>query len=125
MKKRFTLLLFILSGIFCSAQLSSILNSQRIGTAANLLTVSEGACNLLDVDNTLNTVIFININDITRAPGTDICQYHYDISRNRGHAWTINVGPITNSALLSTGNVNGRYPQAVIYNPAANTITDS
>ena len=45
-----------------SRALTSILNSQRIGSAGNLLTVLEGTCNQIDVNESLN-LVFQRINE--------------------------------------------------------------
>ena len=105
--------------------LSSILNSQPIGTAGNLLTIIEGECNQIDVNDSLNTVAFIHRNDPTNAPGTNVAQYRFDVSKDRGIIWTNDIGPITNDPLIDNVNVNGRFPQALIYNPMGNSNADS
>ncbi len=101
--------------------LPSILNSQRIGSAGNLLSIIEGTCNQMDVVDSLNAVVFIHRNDPTIAPGTNVAQYRFDVSKDRGATWTSDIGPITNDGSIDNVSVNGRFPQAVIYNPAGNT----
>lgn len=105
--------------------LGSILNSQLIGSAGNLLTIIDEGCQPMDVNDSLNAVTFIHRNDPTGAPGTNIAQYRFDISRDRGATWQSNIGPITNDPTIDNISKNGRFPQAVIYNPAGNSITDS
>ena len=100
-----------------SRSLGSILNSQMIGSAGNVLTIINGECNQLDVVDSLNVVTFIHRNDFTNAPGTNVAQYRFDVSRDKGATWTSNIGPITNDPLINNIDVNGRFPQAVIYNP--------
>ncbi len=104
---------------------ASVLNSQRIGSAGNLLTIVNGNCNQLDVNDSLNTVIFIHRNDPTGSPGTNVAQYRYDVSKNRGTTWTSDIGPITDDPTIDNVSVNGRFPQAAIFNPTGNTIADS
>lgn len=105
--------------------LTSILNSQRVGSAGNLLTIIDGGNNQLDVNNDLNTVVFIHRNDPSIAPGTNVAQYRYDISKTRGATWTTNIGPITNDLSIDNVNVNGRFPEGGIFNPSGNTVADS
>ena len=108
-----------------SRALTSILHSQRIGSAGNLLSVIEGTCNQIDVNDSLNAVTFIHRNDPSILPGSNVAQYRFDVSKDRGLNWTNDIGPITNDPSIDNVNVNGRFPQAVIFNPAGNTITDS
>ncbi len=105
--------------------LTSILHSQRIGSAGNLLSIIEGTCNQIDVDDALNAVTFIHRNDPFLLPGSNVAQYRFDVSKNRGTSWTTDLGPITNDASIDNVSVNGRFPQAVIFNPAGNTFVDS
>jgi len=105
--------------------LPMILNSQPIGSAGNVLTIINGNTNQMDVDSVLNTVTFIHRNDPSAAPGTNVAQYRFDVSKNGGTTWTTNIGPITNDANIDNVSVNGRFPQAVIFNPAGNTVADS
>jgi PKD repeat protein len=107
------------------AGLPMILNSQRIGSAGNVLTIINNTTNQMDVDSTLNTVTFIHRNDPSVAPGTNVAQYRFDVSKDGGTTWTSNIGPITNDASIDNVSVNGRFPQALIYNPAGNTVADS
>jgi len=103
------------------------LNSQPIGTAGNLLSVEFGNCKQIDVNDSINTVIFIHRND-PNAPGgagTNVAQYRFDKSTDGGNTWNSNIGPITNSSLIDNVTVNGRFPQGGIYNPIGNTIPDS
>src|SRR6187402_755342 len=110
----------------CSyAQVQSVLHSTRIGSSVNLLSVIEPNCNQLDANPALNSVTFIHRTDVSLVPGTNGAQYSYDISKNNGATWTSNIGPITNDISIDNSTVNGRFPQAVIYNPAGNSITDS
>ncbi len=104
---------------------ASLLNSQRIGSAGNLLTIISGECNQIDVNDSLNLVTFIHRMDPTGVPGTNVAQYGFDYSKNRGLNWTSNKGPITNSPGINNIDSNGRFPQGVIYNPAGNMLADS
>lgn len=101
------------------------LNSQLIGTAGNLLTIVQHTCNQIEVNQDLNTVIFVHRNDQSKFPGTNVAQYRFDVSKDKGNTWGIDKGPLTNSPLIDNVNVNGRFPQAVIFNPAGNTVADS
>ncbi|HRG89946.1 MAG TPA: hypothetical protein PLW44_13060, partial [Chitinophagales bacterium] len=104
----------------------AILNSQRIGSAGNLLTIIDGGCNQIDVNDSLNLVTFIHRNDQTLVPATgNVAMYRYDVSKNRGASWTTDVGPITNDNSIDNNLINGRFPQAVIYAPTGTTTADS
>lgn len=105
--------------------LTAILNSQPIGTSGNLLTIIEGNCNQLDVNDSLNVVTFIHRNDPNMFPGTNVAQYRYDISKDGGNTWTNDIGPITDDPSIDNVSVNGRFPQAVVYNQAGNSVADS
>ncbi len=114
-----------------SRSLPAILNSQRIGSAGNLLTVIEGGCNQIDVNDALNLVTFIHRCDAAAIPSADlpsgsaIAKYAYDVSKNRGATWTSDIGAITNDGSIENQTICGRFPQAVIYNQAGNTNPDS
>ena len=128
MKKNLLLFIALLaSSIYSNAQLAPHikLNKQLIGTSGNLLSVSDGTCNLLDVNQALNTVVFIHRNDGTVFPNSNTGNYRFDISHNLGTTWTLNKGPVNNTALLNTGYCNARFPQCAIYNPSGNSIADS
>lgn len=101
--------------------------SDTLGSAGNLLTVLNNESNQIDVNDSLNTVTFIHRNDDRKFIGTNVAQYRYDISKNRGvsGSWTKDIGPITNDPNIDNVTVNGRFPQAGIYNPAGNTEADS
>lgn len=102
-----------------ASRLNTILNSKRIGSAGNLLTVIDGGTNSIDVNDSLNLITFIHRLDPTVNTG-NIAQYSYDYSTDGGANWTIDQGPITVNAAIDNQNVCGRFPQAVIYNPAGN-----
>ncbi|MFN8299628.1 MAG: T9SS type A sorting domain-containing protein [Chitinophagales bacterium] len=108
-----------------AAGLGHVLNAQLIGSAGNLLSIIEGSCNQIDVNDSLNTITFVHRNDPTQFPGTNVAQYRFDKSTNRGTSWSTNLGLITNSPLIDNVSVNGRFPEGVIYNPAGNNVADS
>lgn len=113
------------SGTGNASRLNSILNSQRIGSAGNLLTIIEGATNQLDINDSLNTVVFIHRADPNAIGGSNVAQYAFDYSKNRGTTWSIDRGPITVHPDIDNVDVNGRFPQGAIFNPAGNTNADS
>ena len=104
---------------------ASILNSQRIGSAGNMYSVLEGNCRMVDANSALNFVTFAHRNDDHLFVNTNLGQYRFDRSMDRGLTWTSNVGPITENPQLLDGVHNGRYPQGIIYNPTGNLIADS
>jgi hypothetical protein len=108
-----------------ASTLHSILHSQRIGSSSNISTVLANGCKQIDVDSSLTTITFIHSNDTSGSTGTNGAQYRFDKSSDNGNTWTVNIGPITNNPAINNINVNGRFPQAVIYNPAGNTLGDS
>ena len=103
------------------------LNSQKIGTAGNLLTITTFNCNQLYTDNTLNVVSFVHRSDPAVVATSNIAQYSYDYSKDGGNTWKANIGPITNAPNIDNNgdNPHGRFPQSVIYNPANNHVADS
>lgn len=106
---------------------SSVLNSQRIGSAGNLFTILNSTCNNLDSYDSLGSVVFIHRNDpsLPGAGATNIAQYRFDKSYNRGTSWTSNIGPITNDNSIDNVSVNGRFPQGVIFNKGGAATDDS
>jgi len=106
---------------------SRALDKFELSTAGNLLSVLNSNCNQLYIDDSINTVIFIHRNDQTalccNQPGSNVAQYRYDVSKNGGTTWTTNIGPVNPTA--DNVNINGRFPQAVIYRTPGNLIADS
>jgi hypothetical protein len=105
------------------------LNSQRVGSAGNLLTITEGNCNQLYGYSSLNLVSFIHRTDPTVSPTGNIAQYSFDFSKDNGNTWLNNVGPFTNQASPPIDNngsdPHGRFPQATIFNTNGNSNPDS
>jgi PKD repeat protein len=104
---------------------AAVLNAQRIGSAGNGLTAINAQSNQIFSIDSLNTVTFIHRNDPSLHPGTTVSNYRYDRSNNRGQTWAVELGPINNDASIDNVLINGRFPQALIYNPAGNTNVDS
>ncbi len=128
--KKLSLLLFILISVTSYSDAQGLiqgvtLNEQRIGSSGNLVNIVDGGSTMLDVNQTLNTVVFIHRNDGTLFPNSNTGNYRFDISKDMGATWNLNNGPINNSPLLTTGYYNARFPQCAIYNPSGNTIVDS
>lgn len=103
-----------------NAARATILNSKRIGSAGNLLTIIDGGTNQIDVNDSLNLITFIHRLDPNFNTG-NIAQYSFDYSTDGGNNWTIDQGPITVNAAIDNQDVCGRFPQAVIYNAPGNT----
>ena len=105
------------------------LNSQKIGSAGNLLTITEGGCNQLFGYGPLNLVSFIHRTDPTVSPTGNIAQYSFDFSKDNGQTWQNNIGPFTNQANPPIDNngsdPHGRFPQATIFNTNGNNNPDS
>ena len=105
---------------------SGSLQKVLIGRAGNLLTVLNANCHQIDVDSTLNTVVFAHRSDSLNGSDytTALARYQFDISKNGGTTWTTNIGPLNPSGDNIT--VCGRYPQGVIRkNPDFPTTVDS
>lgn len=103
------------------------LNTTKIGSAGNLLTVSNVGCNQVHVNNALNLVSFVHRGDDLIDASQIVSKYSYDVSKDGGTTWTNNIGPITNDPdILNDGTgPHGRFPQALIYNPLNNLLADS
>lgn len=101
------------------------LQKVRVGSAGNLLSILNANCHQIDVDSTLNTVLFIHRSDLVSGNASaNVAQYRYDISKDGGTTWNVNIGPLNPAADNIT--INGRYPEAVIrYDSAHRTSVDS
>ncbi len=91
---------------------SSALLTVPVGKAGNLLSVDNGLCHQIDVDSTLNTVLFVHRSDTVFGTTYNVAQYRYDISTNGGTTWTTNIGPL--NPIADNITINGRFPQAVL-----------
>lgn len=90
-----------------------------LGSAGNAFTILDGAVNRISANQTLNSVLFIHRADPDVDANSNLAQYKYDISKNGGADWDINIGPVTPT--LENFDTAGRYPQALLYNPTGNT----
>ncbi|MBN4051888.1 T9SS type A sorting domain-containing protein, partial [Cytophagaceae bacterium AH-315-L13] len=97
-------------------------NSQPVGTSTNLYSTITNQANVIASNNDLNTIVFVHRNN-TNLFGGNSGQYRYDISTDGGVSWATEIGEINSTADGVT--INGRYPQAAIHNPTANSIPDS
>jgi PKD repeat protein len=102
---------------------SRAVNSTPIGKAGNLFTALESGCNQIYTIDSLGVVAFVHRYDASLTVATNIGQYSYDISRDRGQTWTSNIGPFT--AIPDNIAVGGRYPQAALHNPSGSSNPDS
>lgn len=92
---------------------SFTLQKQIIGKSGNLNSVIEANCHQIDVDSTLNVVLFIHRSDtVTGNPYANVAQYVYDISTNGGTSWNCNIGPLNSGA--DNVSIGGRFPEAVL-----------
>jgi len=98
-----------------------------LSSAGNLLSVLNSNCNQLYVEDSINSVVFIHRNDETAAccnqPGSNVAQYRFDVSKDGGVNWNANIGPVNPKA--DNVNINGRFPQAVIYRKPGQLNADS
>ena len=96
----------------------------NLGSAGNILTVLNGACNVVAASDALSTVVFIHRNDPSIF-GATVSQYRYDISKDKGSSFLNNVGNLNPTADNQVGGINCRYPMVALYNPTGNTVQDS
>ncbi len=103
------------------------LQYQAIGSAGNLLTITNGNCNQLSVIDSLNIVAFVHRSDDILFPAQNVAEYSFDFSADRGTTWKSNIGPITRASNINNNgtNAHGRFPQGTAFNPAGNTLADS
>lgn len=101
---------------------SRALSFDTLGTAENAFTVLDGAVNRVASEQATNSVVFIHRANSVVDPGTNVAQYKYDISKNGGNSWTIDLGPLTPT--LENFDTAGRFPQIALYNPTGNTNPD-
>lgn len=101
---------------------SRALTFDTLGTAENAFTVLDGAVNRVAALEATNSVIFIHRANSLVDPNTNVAQYKYDISKDGGSSWTIDLGPLTPT--LENFDTAGRFPQVALYNPTGNTDAD-
>ncbi|MFO7722716.1 MAG: hypothetical protein R6V49_05775, partial [Bacteroidales bacterium] len=89
------------------------------GTSGNAYGLYAGGKTAIWADPALNTVSFIHRGDV--SPGSGYMTV--DISKDGGATWNGNLGPVYSPDNIT--HFNARYPQALIYNPAANTNPDN
>lgn len=110
-----------------SQRASRALTKFPLSSAGNVLSVLNADCNQIYVDDSINSVIFIHRNDETaaccNAAGSNVAQYRFDVSKDRGTTWNANIGPL--NPLADNIAINGRFPQAVIYREPGSTTADS
>jgi hypothetical protein len=102
--------------------ITKTLTATPLGSSANVYTLFKSNANVIAANQTLNTVSFIHRNNPNLLGGNS-SQYMYDISKNGGSTWQLNLGPFNPSTDNST--ILGRYPQIAIFNPTSNTISDN
>lgn len=90
-------------------------NSVTAGSSSNMFTQIRWTTNPVAVNKDLNTIVFAHRNNASLFGGSS-GHFRYDVSTNAGTTWTVDVGNL-NPSLISPG----RYPNALIYNPPANT----
>lgn len=98
---------------------SRAVSFDTLGSAGNAFTILDGSVNRISANQTLNSVMFIHRADPIQDPGSNVAQYKYDITKNGGADWDLNIGPLTPT--LENFDTAGRFPQALLYNPAGNT----
>ncbi len=88
-----------------------------LGSASNMLTMIRNSTNPIAADKNLNTIVLAHRNN-AGAFGGSSGNIRYDVSTNGGTSWTNDIGPLN-----PTLTTPARYPNAVIYNPATNTVS--
>jgi hypothetical protein len=96
----------------------------ELGTAGNGLTVLNNMANVIAANSALKTLAFVHRNDPSVFPGTFSGQYRMDVSKDGGNTWT-NNSELINPNCIPANGYNGRYPQAVFYNPSGSSTADS
>jgi len=112
-------LLLAFTGITYNGMQSQCASTASVGTSSNMFTLIRNGTNPIAVDKDLNTVVYAHRNNATAFGGSS-GHIRYDVSTNGGATWTSNIGNL-NPTMTSPA----RYPNAVIYNPAGNTNTNS
>lgn len=90
-----------------------------IGSSSNMFTNIVNSTMPVVADKNLNTIAFIHRNNATAFGGSS-GHLRYDVSTDGGTTWSSNLGVL--NPLMS---FQARYPQAVIYNPAGNTVPNN
>lgn len=94
-----------------------------LGSAGNLFTILDGSVNRVAASQSINSIVFIHRADPTVDPNSNIAQYKYDISKDGGNTFVINIGPLTPT--LENFDTSGRYPNVVFHVPAGVTNPDN
>jgi hypothetical protein len=98
---------------------SRALGYVQLGSAGNLFTILDGSVNRLAASQDINSIVFIHRADPTVDPNSNVAQYKYDISKDGGNTFTIDIGPLTPT--LENFDTAGRYPNVVFHIPAGVT----
>jgi hypothetical protein len=95
----------------------------QLGTAGNLFTILDGSVNRLAASEAINSIVFIHRADPVVDPNSNVAQFKYDISKNGGNSFTIDLGPITPG--LENFDTAGRYPNITFHVPSGVTNPDN
>ena len=90
--------------------------SIQLGSATNMLGVIINETTPVALDNSINSLVFLHRNSVAQF-SMNTGHLRYDVSLNAGQTWTNNLGVL--NPILTYG---ARYPNAVLYSPANNTL---
>ncbi len=99
---------------------SQCATTNSTSSANNMYGLIRNSTNPVVVDKELNTIVFLHRQNTSQFAG-NAGNLRYDISTDAGSTWTTNIGVLNPASNLS----QARYPNAVIYNPPANTNTSN
>ncbi|MFC2111368.1 T9SS type A sorting domain-containing protein [Bacteroidota bacterium] len=99
-----------------TAKGSKAVNVISIGNAANAYGFYNGGRSATSVNDSINVITFTHRS--TTSPGSGYLRY--DISKDGGLTWDVNLGPIYNPDAVT--HFDARYPNGMIYNPPGNSV---
>lgn len=102
---------------------SRAITFDTLGSSGNAFTLLNGAVNRIASNLSTNTIVFIHRANSDVDQNSNVARYKYDISKNGGSSWTIDIGDLTPT--LENFDTAGRFPQAVLFNPVGNTNPDN
>lgn len=108
-----------------SSESSRAISFTPLGTSGNPFTIINNNVNQIDFISNLNTVAFVHRtnNKIFISDDANNSQYRYDISKDNGATWTLDVGLLNPSG--TQAGFACRFPNGLLFNPAGNTNNDS
>lgn len=109
---------FVYALIISSNVYGQCASTSSLSSANNMYGLARNTSNPVVVDKDLNTIVFLHRHRTSQFGGNS-GNLRYDISTDAGATWSTNIGVLNPASNIS----QARYPNAVIYNPPANTNT--